>query len=137
MSKSALSWGVVAAGIVLGISFLALVAPVWVYTAGLNDNQWEKVAVYALMASTLPASILAIYQRLAAGVWLTLVGLYATIAMSWSAYQLLQAHTQDVNFGEVVGDGGVALLVAAIGIFFCITWMLRWPDLSSGAVSAD
>ena len=137
MSKSALSWGVVAAGIILGISFLALVAPVWVYTAGLNDNQWEKVAVFALLGSTLPASILAIYQRLWAGIWLTLVGLYATIVMAWSAHQLMLMHTPDVNYGEVVGDSGIALLVAAIGIFFCVTWVLHWPDLSTGAVSPD
>ena len=137
MSKSALSWGVVAAGIILGISFLALVAPVMVYTAGLNDNQWEKVAVFALLGSTLPASILAIYQRLWAGVWLTVVGLYATIVMGWSAYQLMLMHTPDVNYGEVVGDSGVAFLVAAIGIFFCITWALHWPDLSTGAVGPD
>ena len=137
MSKSALSWGVVAAGIILGISFLALVAPVMVYTAGLNDNVWEKIAVGALLFSTLPASILAIYQRLVAGVWLTLVGLYAAIVMGWSAYQLMLLHTPNVNYGEVVGDSSVALLVAGIGIFFCITWMLHWPDLSTGAVSAD
>ena len=137
MSKSALSWGVVAAGIILGISFLALVAPVWVYTAGLNDNQWEKVAVYALMGSTLPASILAIYQRLVAGVWLTLVGLYATVVMGWSAYQLWLAHAQGVDYSEVFSDSGVAFLVAAIGIFFCITTALNWPDLITGAVRAE
>ena len=137
MSKSALSWGVVAAGIILGISFLALVAPVMVYTAGLNDNQWEKVAVYALMGSTLPASILAIYQRLVAGVWLTLVGIYATIVMGWSAYQLMLAHAQNVDYTEVVGDSGVAFLVAAIGIFFCITTALNWPDLTTGAVRPE
>jgi|SRR5215472_1573668 hypothetical protein len=137
MSKSALSWGVVAAGIILGISFLALVAPVWVYTAALNDNQWEKIAVYALMGSTLPASILAIYQRLMAGVWLTLVGAYATVVMGWGAYQLVLARAQRVDYTEVLGDSGVAFLVAAIGIFFCITWILHWPDLSTGAVGAD
>jgi len=137
MSKSALSWGVVAAGIVLGISFLALVAPVMLYTAGLNDTQWQKVAVGALMFSTLPASILAIYQRLWAGVWLTLVGLYATIALSWSAYHLVLAHTAYVGYSEVIADGSIALLVALLGIFFVITAALRWPDLSTGAVSAD
>jgi hypothetical protein len=137
MSKSALSWGMVAAGIVLGISFVAFVAPVMWYTAGLHDNPWGRYAVYALMFSTLPGSILAIYTRFWAGVWLTLVGLYATIAMSWNGYQLVLAHTPDVDYGEVIGDGGVALVVAAIGIFFCVTAALRWPSLSTGAVSAD
>jgi hypothetical protein len=103
-----------------------------IYTAGLNDNQWEKVAVYALMGSTLPASILAIYQRLLAGIWLTLVGLYATVVMGWSAYQLVLMHAPEVDYGEVIGDSGLALLVAALGIFFCVTAALRWPSLSSG-----
>ncbi len=135
MSKSALSWGIVAAGIVLGISFLALVAPVMLYTAGLNDNLWEKVAVMGLMVSTLPASILAIYQRLWAGVWLTLVGVYATVVMSWSAYQLYLSHT--VDYSEIVGDGFIALLVALLGVFFVATAALHWPNLSTGFVSAD
>jgi len=130
MSKSALSWGVVAAGIILGVSFLALVAPVMIYTAGLHDNQWGRIAVYALMGSTLPASILAIYQRLLAGIWLTLVGVYSTIVMGWSAYQLMLMHAPEVDFGEVVGDSGLALLVAALGIFFLVTGALRWPALS-------
>jgi len=132
MSKSALSWGMVAAGVVLGISFLALVAPVMLYTAGLHDSPWQRYAVVALMFSTLPASVLAIYQRLWAGVWLTLVGLYATIAMSWSSYQLLLAHAAEVDYGEVVGDGFIALLVALLGIFFCVTAVLHWPSLSTG-----
>lgn len=132
MSKSALSWGMVAAGIVLGISFLALVTPVMLYTAGLQDSPWERWAVVALLFSTLPASILAIYQRLWAGIWLTLVGLYATIVMSWNTYHLLLANTAAVDYGEVIGDGFIALLVALLGVFFCVTAMLRWPELSTG-----
>ena len=132
MSKSALSWGMVAAGIVMGIALLALVAPVMLYTSGLHDSPWQRYAIGALMFSTLPASILAIYQRLWAGVWLTLVGLYATVCMSWSTYQLLVAHTTAVDYGGVIGDGSLALLVALLGIFFWITAMLRWPQLSSG-----
>lgn len=132
MSKSALSWGMVAAGIVMGISLLALVAPVMLYTSGLHDSSWQRYAIGALMFSTLPASILAIYQRLWAGVWLTLVGLYATVCMSWSTYQLVVAHTTAVDYGGVIGDGSLALLVALLGIFFWITAMLRWPQLSSG-----
>jgi len=132
MSKSALSWGMVAAGVVMGISLLALVAPVMLYTAGLHDSPWQRYAIGALMFSTLPGSILAIYQRLWAGVWLTLVGLYATVCMSWNTYQLLVAHTTAVDYGEVLGDGSLALLVALLGIFFWITAVLRWPQLSSG-----
>lgn len=133
MSKSALSWGMVAAGIVMGISLLALVAPVMVYTSGLHDSHWQRYAIGALMFSTLPGSILAIYQRLWAGVWLTLVGLYATGSMSWNAYQLVLAHTNAVDYSDILGDGSLALLVALLGIFFWVTAMLRWPQLSSGA----
>jgi hypothetical protein len=126
----------VAAGIVMGISLLALVAPVMVYTAGLRDSSWQRYAIGALMFSTLPASILAIYQRLWAGVWLTLVGTYATVCMSWNAYQLFLAHTASVNYGDVLGDGSLALLIALLGIFFCVTALLGWPELSAG-VTAD
>ena len=85
------------------------------------------------MFSTLPASILAIYQRLWAGIWLTLVGAYATVSMSWNAYQLFLAHT--VDYGDVLGDGSLALLIALLGIFFCVTALLGWPELSAGVVA--
>jgi len=88
------------------------------------------------MFSTLPASILAIYQRLWAGIWLTVVGAYATVAMSWNAYHLFLAHAAEVDYGEVVGDGSLALLIALLGIFFWVTAVLRWPELSTG-VTAD
>jgi hypothetical protein len=133
MSKSALSWGLVAAGIVMGISLLALVAPVMVYTSGLHDSSWQRYAIGALMFSTLPASILAIYQRLWAGIWLTVVGAYATVSMSWNAYQLFLAHT--VDYGDVLGDGSLALLIALLGVFFCVTALLGWPELSAGYVA--
>lgn len=131
MSKSALSWGMVAAGVVMGISLLALVAPVMLYTSGLHDSPWQRYAIGALMFSTLPASILAIYQRLWAGVWLTVVGVYATVSMSWSADQLVLAHTNAVDYGDVLSDGSLALLIALLGIFFWVTAMLSWPQLNS------
>jgi hypothetical protein len=129
--RERISWVVVTLGIVLGLIYMLFVAPVALFTIGKNDSLPEIVATAALLMSTLPASIYALFSRRQAGIWLTLVSLCGAATSAWNTYSVLTAKGIRVEFGEVFGSALVDILAIVIGLFFWITGALGWPNLKA------
>ena len=128
-SKLSLSRMVVAAGIFLGVLFLAVVLPVMTFTRAGDEGRSAFAGAVVLMLSVLPASILAIYKPLIAGVWLTLVGLLGGWATSWNPYHVLVSSGAPPDYGETLGSAFLCIATVALGLFFLITALLEWPNL--------
>jgi hypothetical protein len=116
-------------GIALGFSYVLLVAPVMVFAAGKNDSWPELLTIAMLFTSGLPASILAIFHRKAAGIWLTTVAICAAAAGSWNTYNVLSSHGIPADSGEVLGSAFLELPAVLVGVFLWLTGVLGWPEL--------
>lgn len=128
-ARKAISWVVVALGISLGLVYLFFVAPVAFFTTGKNDSWPEISATAALLLSTLPASILAVFSRKRAGIWLTVVGLCGAAACAWNTHAVLSARGIHDQVGEVFGSTLLSLIAMLFGLFFWITGVLGWSNL--------
>ena len=129
--KMTFSWIAIFGGILLGTAFLLGVAPVMLFTLGKNDSWPEIVGAVALLLSVLPASAAAIYNRLWAGVWLTVVGVYFAVAAAWNAYSINVACGLHLGFAETIGNGFLGWIAIALGLFFWVTGAFRWPNLKT------
>jgi len=129
--KITVSWIAISGGILLGAAYLLLVAPVMLFTLGKNDSWPEIVIATALLLSVLPASIAAIYNRLWAGVWLTVVGVYFAVAAAWNAYSINVELGLHRGFVETTGNGFLGWVAIALGLFFGVTGAFRWPNLKA------
>ncbi len=116
-------------GIVVGILFLIFVAPVMLFTIGSNDTWPEILGAAALLLSMLPASVFAMYNRFWAGVWLTLVGLYFSIAAAWNGYLISTSHQLHRSWLEIIGNGFLGWIAIALGLFFWLTGAAHWSNL--------
>ncbi len=128
-SKTAASWAMIWLGIIVGAYFLVLVAPVMWFTLGKNDTWPEIVGGTALLLSMLPASILAIFRRTWAGVWLTIAGAYFAIAAPWATHAVDVTRGFHRDFSETIGMGFLGWIAVAFGLFFWITGAAGWPNL--------
>jgi hypothetical protein len=128
-SKLAITRIIVGAGVFLGALFLVVVLPVMTFTRASNETWVALIGATVLLLSVLPASVLAIYKPLPAGVWLTLVGLLGGWTTSWNPYRVLVASGAPPDYGEVVGSAFLCVAAVALGLFFLITALLEWPNL--------
>lgn len=123
--RKTLSWLVIALGITLGLVYLLLVAPIVFFTIGKNDSWPETIATAALLLSVLPASIVAIFSRKRAGIWLTVVACCGAAASAWNTYSVLSAKGIQVAVGEVFGSALLDIVAMLFGLFFWITGILE------------
>jgi hypothetical protein len=129
MVRTTISWTVVVSGIILGVAFLLFVAPVALFTLGVNDSAPDIVGMAALLCSVLPASVLAIYKRREAGVWLTSVGFLSASTTIWNEYRVLTTRAIHFTLSELIGSGSLGMLAMILGLFFWITAATGWPNL--------
>ena len=127
--KKRMSLVVAIFGVAFGLILLLLVAPVALFTAGKNDSLAEIIGTSILVLSVLPASILAMYSRISAGIWLTAVGSYAAAVSAWNTYTVLSAKAIHASPGEVLGSTLMGMLAVLFGLFFLITGAIGWPNL--------
>jgi hypothetical protein len=116
-------------GILLGLVYLVFVGPGLLFAVGHEHASVEISGIATLCLSFLSASILAIYRRLWAGVWLTIAGLYSAAIASWDAYSRLAERSIPIGVGEVFGAGTLSFIPILLGVFFWVTALRGWPEL--------
>ena len=127
--KLALSRALVLLAIIIGALFVVVVVPGTIFMLGNNYNLPEVLAELASLLSLLPASILAVWKRLWAGVWLTAAGGFFAVAAQWDKYAITQARGIHVAWGEIIGVGFLGWIVLAFGLFLWITDRRGWPRI--------
>lgn len=110
------------------------------FTVGVNDSIQEVLALTFAFATTLPACVVALWRRLAAGVWLTFAGCYLPYAaVAQRNYMIQVRHFQDqpTVLKTIEGFLPYSIVLIGIGLFAVITEHLKWPRLIGNRQPSD
>lgn len=132
-TRKSISWLVVGLGVAVGIVYLLFVAPIFLFTIGKNDAWTEVLAMLLVMVSTLPASLVAIFSRKRAGIWLVFVSVLGAAANALNTFRALNSKGIEARFGEVFGSTLLDVVSLSIGLFFWLTGSLGWTNLRQRA----
>jgi hypothetical protein len=105
------------------------------FVVGVNDSPQEVRALTFALATPLPACILALWQRLIAGVWLVFAGAYFIYGMQIQRTYMIEVRhfaDQPSVLKTVQSSLPLAGLLFALGAFGIVTGLLRWPSIWRG-----
>jgi hypothetical protein len=102
------------------------------FVANDNDSAPGLLAITLAFATPLPACVVALWKRIAAGVWLIVAGCYLPVGMLLQpAFMVYVRHSPDEftawQTTLTVLPYSVALI--ALGSFGLVTGLLKWPKL--------
>lgn len=130
-TKRAISFAIFGLGILGGLwGCLAYAGAMFV--VGTNDSPQEVWALTFAFATPLPACVLALWNRLVAGIWLIFAGCYFVYGMLVQRTYMIQVRhfpDQPTVIQTVLGSLRISLVLIAIGTFAVITDRIKWPEL--------
>jgi hypothetical protein len=102
------------------------------FVAGVNDSPPEILALTLAFASPLPACVLALWKRIAAGIWLIVSGCYLPVGMllqRWFMIYVRHFPDQGTVWQTILGGLPYSSALIALGVFGLVTGLLKWPKL--------
>jgi hypothetical protein len=127
-TKQGISLAIFGLGIAGGL-YGCVAAPRAIFVIGVNDSNLEIWAVILSTTTFLPASVLALWKRFFAGIWLIYLGLLWTCAMfAQKHYVETVRHFRGQSYLEIFAGAMIpAYLLLSIGVFCLITHFAGWP----------
>jgi len=130
-AKRVVSFGVFGLGMLGGLWSCSRYAHA-MFVANDNDSAPGLLAITLAFATPLPACVVALWKRIAAGVWLIVAGCYLPVGMLLQpAFMVYVRHSPDEftawQTTLTVLPYSVALI--ALGSFGLVTGLLKWPKL--------
>jgi len=103
--------------------------PAFSFTIGANDSPQAVWACFLAFGTTLPASVLAFWQRRIAGLWFIAVGIFFMYGMlAQRAYMIDVVHSPQASIHETLTQWAPYTdWLLLLGLFALITDLLRWP----------
>jgi hypothetical protein len=99
---------------------------------GANDSPEGVLALTFAFATPLPACVLALWNRLTAGLWLIFAGCFFVYGLlEQRTYMIQVRHFPDQRpVSQTVHDSlHITLVLIAIGLFAVLTDRLKWPQV--------
>jgi hypothetical protein len=129
--KRAVSFAVFGLGILAGL-FGCTQYPAAMFVVGVNDSAQEVWALTFALATPFFACILALWQRVIAGIWLIFAGcfwVYGMIAQRTYMIQVRHFAYQPTVQQTLHAEMPLSWALITMGLFALITDMLKWPRL--------
>jgi hypothetical protein len=129
--KRVVSFGVFGLGMLGGLWSCSRYAHA-MFVANDNDSAPGLLAITLAFATPLPACVVALWKRIAAGVWLIVSGCYLPIGMLLQrAFMLYVRHSPDefTAWQTILAILPYSAALIALGSFGLVTGLLKWPKL--------